>query len=101
MCTVLDAELWGILDGLNLILERGYGSVLIQTDSLEAVNVIQEESFRGSTSALVRRIRQLLDTVRLWKIQHISRDKNKIADGLVRMVHDRRSGLRVFEDSLL
>ncbi|MBA0861075.1 hypothetical protein Goshw_024141, partial [Gossypium schwendimanii] len=35
MCMVLDAELWGILDGLHLILERGYGSILIQTDNLE------------------------------------------------------------------
>ncbi|XP_012487833.1 uncharacterized protein LOC105801034 [Gossypium raimondii] len=40
MCMVLDAELWGILDGLHLILERGYGSILIETDNLKMVNAI-------------------------------------------------------------
>ncbi|MBA0603729.1 hypothetical protein Gorai_002030, partial [Gossypium raimondii] len=85
MCTVLDAELWGILDGLNLILEQGYGSVMIQYVSLEVVNVIQEESFGGFTSALVKRIQQLLESTRVWRIQHISCDENNIVDGLVWM----------------
>ncbi|KAK5836243.1 hypothetical protein PVK06_012017 [Gossypium arboreum] len=40
MCSTFDAELWGILDGLYLIQERGYENVLIQTDSLEAINAI-------------------------------------------------------------
>ncbi|MBA0654386.1 hypothetical protein Goklo_021400, partial [Gossypium klotzschianum] len=36
-CTVLDAELWGILDGLNLIMDQGFEGILIQIDSLETV----------------------------------------------------------------
>ncbi|KAK5776841.1 hypothetical protein PVK06_044806 [Gossypium arboreum] len=42
-CTVVEAELWGILDGLNLILNRSLEKVVIQTDSIEAVNAIQED----------------------------------------------------------
>ncbi|MBA0798080.1 hypothetical protein Gohar_008711, partial [Gossypium harknessii] len=34
-------ESYRILDGLTLILDRGFESVLIQTDRLEAVNAIQ------------------------------------------------------------
>ncbi|MBA0764984.1 hypothetical protein Gotri_014249, partial [Gossypium trilobum] len=44
MCMVVDAELWGILDDLKLTLQRDYGSVLIQTNSLEPVNAIQDVS---------------------------------------------------------
>ncbi|MBA0681687.1 hypothetical protein Goari_023472 [Gossypium aridum] len=44
MCMVVDAELWGILDGLKLTLQRDYGSVLIQTNNLEPVNAIQDVS---------------------------------------------------------
>ncbi|KAG8480635.1 hypothetical protein CXB51_025245 [Gossypium anomalum] len=33
-CTVVEAELWGILDGLNLLLDRSFEKVLIQTDSV-------------------------------------------------------------------
>lgn len=39
---VLDFELWGILDGLKLTQDRGFERVLIQADSLEAVNIIQD-----------------------------------------------------------
>ncbi|KAG8489106.1 hypothetical protein CXB51_017021 [Gossypium anomalum] len=71
------------------------------TDSFKAVNAIQDESFRGSNFSLVKRIHQLLKIVRHWEIQHIFRDENKIGDGLVKMICDRRLGLRLFEDSLL
>ncbi|KAH1129526.1 hypothetical protein J1N35_000904, partial [Gossypium stocksii] len=41
-CIVVEAKLWGILDGLNLILDRSFERVFIQTDIIEAVNAIQE-----------------------------------------------------------
>ncbi|MFQ6628371.1 hypothetical protein Gotur_007819 [Gossypium turneri] len=41
-CSVFDAELWGILDGLALIQYRRYDDVMIQTDSLELVKSIQD-----------------------------------------------------------
>ncbi|KAG8495968.1 hypothetical protein CXB51_009527 [Gossypium anomalum] len=56
ICKVVDAELWGILDGLNLFLNKKFGKVVIQTDSIEAVNAIQEGSSGTSNSALIRRI---------------------------------------------
>ncbi|MBA0615530.1 hypothetical protein Godav_015655, partial [Gossypium davidsonii] len=40
-CFVIEAELWGIKDGLELLPQRNYDSVLIQTDSIEAINAIQ------------------------------------------------------------
>ncbi|MBA0729026.1 hypothetical protein Golax_022469, partial [Gossypium laxum] len=42
------AELWGILDGLNIQIDHGLGNVMIQSDSLEVVMVIQESSTGGS-----------------------------------------------------
>lgn len=100
-CTVIDAKFWGILDDLKPIQDQGYKRVLIQTDSLEVVNAIQDYSFRGSNFALVRKIHQLLKIVRHWKIQHIPRDENKIVNGLVKMIRDMRTRLRLFEDFLL
>ncbi|MBA0561273.1 hypothetical protein Golob_018118, partial [Gossypium lobatum] len=45
-------ELLGILDGLNLILDRCFEIILIQTNSIEAINVILEDSLGNSNSAL-------------------------------------------------
>ncbi|MBA0760415.1 hypothetical protein Gotri_023161 [Gossypium trilobum] len=39
-CTMTEVELWGILDGLKLILDRRFERVSIQTVNLEAVNAI-------------------------------------------------------------
>ncbi|MBA0548816.1 hypothetical protein Golob_019888 [Gossypium lobatum] len=100
-CTILEAELWGILDGLNLILDRRFERVLIQTDSIEAINVILEDSSENSNFALVRKIHHILKRVEQWKIQYIPRKENLIADNLAKSVRTRRLGLRLFKDPRL
>ncbi|MBA0783138.1 hypothetical protein Gotri_000906 [Gossypium trilobum] len=32
-CTPFEAELWGILDGLLILLNKGYNQAIIQTDN--------------------------------------------------------------------
>ncbi|MBA0654102.1 hypothetical protein Goklo_021177, partial [Gossypium klotzschianum] len=59
-CTVLEVKLLGILDGLNLILDRHFEIILIQIDSIEAISVILEDSLGNSNSALVRKIHLIL-----------------------------------------
>ncbi|MBA0576181.1 hypothetical protein Golob_000009, partial [Gossypium lobatum] len=41
ICSVLDFELWGILEGLTIAMDRGFDRVLIVSDSHEAVQAIQ------------------------------------------------------------
>ncbi|MFQ6650875.1 hypothetical protein Gotur_022289 [Gossypium turneri] len=61
--TVLVAEFWAIFYRLTLILERGHNRVLINIDSMETVQAIQDQYSRDSKSALIRRIRRLLTKV--------------------------------------
>ncbi|MBA0750803.1 hypothetical protein Gogos_002188 [Gossypium gossypioides] len=81
-CSVLDVELWAILDGLYLALDRGVKCILIQIDSLEAVIAIL----------------QLLTKAHYWCIQHVPREENKIANALAKMVRDRRLGVRILNN---
>ncbi|MBA0771301.1 hypothetical protein Gotri_019785, partial [Gossypium trilobum] len=94
-CTMLEAELWGILNGLNLILDRRFENTLIQTDCIEAINAIMEDSSGNSNSALVRRTHHTLKMFKQWKIQHIPREENLIADSLAKTIQTRRIGLRL------
>ncbi|MBA0585453.1 hypothetical protein Gorai_016230 [Gossypium raimondii] len=55
-CSVLEVGLWGILDGLGILVDWGYDHVLIQTDSLEVAKVIQKRLTEKSNSSLIRRI---------------------------------------------
>lgn len=41
---MMEVELWGILNRLNIFLDKNFEKILIQTDSIEAVNVIQNDS---------------------------------------------------------
>ncbi|MBA0874317.1 hypothetical protein Goshw_015169 [Gossypium schwendimanii] len=59
-CTVFDAELWGILDGLTCLVDRGYDNIIIQSNNLDVVKNIQEGLVEGTNSALVRIIHQML-----------------------------------------
>ncbi|MBA0735603.1 hypothetical protein Gogos_019438, partial [Gossypium gossypioides] len=76
---ITEAKLWGILDRLKLILDRRFERILIQIDSLEAVNAIQEGVFSTSNSTLLRRIHQRT-------IQHIPREENTLADSIVKTI---------------
>ncbi|KAH1057374.1 hypothetical protein J1N35_035439 [Gossypium stocksii] len=55
-CLVFEAELWGVLDGLGILMDQGYDHVLIQTDNLEAIKAIQESPIGRSTLTLIRKI---------------------------------------------
>lgn len=39
-CSALHAELWGILTGLRLLVERGYSKVVIDTDSTACISFL-------------------------------------------------------------
>ncbi|MBA0839444.1 hypothetical protein Goarm_005166, partial [Gossypium armourianum] len=97
-CTVLDYEIWGIFDGLKLMLDWGFERVLIQTDSTEVVNIIQDGILKGSNFTLERRILLLLKLLSHWSTQYVSRKDNKLAERIVKTVRDRRTGLRLMED---
>ncbi|MFQ6627531.1 hypothetical protein Gotur_005497 [Gossypium turneri] len=89
-CSITEAELWGIKDGLELLLERNFDSVLIQTNSMEVINAIQEQASSGSELALVRRMHQLLSRIEYWTTRHIPRKDNKEADGITKLLQEMR-----------
>ncbi|MBA0733787.1 hypothetical protein Gogos_017766, partial [Gossypium gossypioides] len=80
-CIVTEAELWEILDGIEAI-----------------NNIIQDGSSESSNSTLVKRILQVLNMFKQWKIQHLPREGNSIADSLAKSIRTRSLGLRLFED---
>ncbi|MBA0749026.1 hypothetical protein Gogos_002992 [Gossypium gossypioides] len=98
-CTVLDSKLWGILDSLKLALDEGFENVLIQSNSLVAINMIKDGIYGNSNSASVRRIHTILKLLNVWSLQHISKEDNKLVDNIVKVVQDRKTYLRLMEES--
>ncbi|KAH1072108.1 hypothetical protein J1N35_024436 [Gossypium stocksii] len=96
-CKVVNSELWGILNGLQIVLDCGFQKVFIRTDNLEVVNLIHKGVRVGSNSALVTRIILLLKDLNHWNLQHIPREENSIADRIVKLRRDRDIGLRLID----
>ncbi|XP_016711543.1 uncharacterized protein [Gossypium hirsutum] len=100
-CEVIDSELCGILDGLQITLNSDFRKVIIRTDNLEAVNLIYEGVHEVSNSTLVMRILLLLKLLSHWNLQHIPREDNRITDRIVKLRRDRKPGLRFVDKNYM
>ncbi|XP_058198622.1 uncharacterized protein LOC131314149 [Rhododendron vialii] len=89
----LEAELWSIYKGLEVILERKLENVKIESDSLVAVNLTMEGNpGNHPQSVLINEIHALL-TQTNTTIGHIYRSANQCADHLARMGAERTEEL--------
>ncbi|KAK5783692.1 hypothetical protein PVK06_038205 [Gossypium arboreum] len=81
--------------GLFLAWEKGCRRVELETDCLQAVDLLQ--GYGVSCLAIVNRLRELLN--QLWEAQlvHIVRTKNEVADGMPRFASKLQWNRQVFE----
>ncbi|KAK5770916.1 hypothetical protein PVK06_047075 [Gossypium arboreum] len=84
-CLSLEVELWGILDGVLILLNKGYKKVQIHTDNLEVVRALSMEEIVHSDITLLIRVKRLLHSEGQWGIKYIPRECNLIADQLVKI----------------
>ncbi|KAH1106567.1 hypothetical protein J1N35_010335 [Gossypium stocksii] len=96
-CSPLEAELWGILDGILILLSKGYKKVQIQTDNLEVVRVLSMEETEDSGITLLRRVKRLLRSKGQWDVKYVPRECNLIADQLAKISLSWQAPLSVFE----
>ncbi|KAF7833970.1 putative calcium-binding protein CML19 [Senna tora] len=97
-CEIIWAELRGIVDGLEMLWDKGFRKVLIECDSevaLELVSIGVDNN--RPCSALVQRIRSLLD--RNWdtELVHVFRETNQVADFMAKLSHTLSEGINVFD----
>ncbi|KAL4378618.1 hypothetical protein GQ457_02G035470 [Hibiscus cannabinus] len=81
-CSALVAELWALHDMLHYAWNRGFRKVLIETDCLEVIRILQRSSPSLSSTGLVASIMYL--TALTWElvIRHVPRSGNTLADKL-------------------
>jgi ribonuclease HI/probable phosphoglycerate mutase len=83
-CTNNIAEYQALILGLETALKRGVAAIFISLDSELLVRQIQG-TYRVKNPALKPRmahIRELLDRFDTWKVEHVPRSENALADKL-------------------
>lgn len=84
-CSITQAELWAILNGSQKTKERGITKVIVESDSMAAVRLINMGCSSLHPSAnLVFDIRKILDMEGHFSISHTYRETNQVADGLAK-----------------
>ncbi|MBA0553396.1 hypothetical protein Golob_012582, partial [Gossypium lobatum] len=66
-CAVFEAKLWGILDGMLILLNKGYNRVMIHTDNLEVVQALQDNLLESGITVL-KRVQRIMRTEKQWLI---------------------------------
>ncbi|KAH1122057.1 hypothetical protein J1N35_005217, partial [Gossypium stocksii] len=59
-CSPFEAEVWSILDGILLLLNKGYRRIIIQTDSLEEVQALNDMGMEESGITVLRRTQRIM-----------------------------------------
>lgn len=96
-CSILMAELWGVLTALQYAASREFSHVIIETDSATSVSLITKGcSSSHPCASIILLINQFLH--RDWTIQisHIYREANRAVDYLAKIGHDFSFGVYHF-----
>ncbi|KAK8577708.1 hypothetical protein V6N13_027975 [Hibiscus sabdariffa] len=85
VCSTFEAELWGILEGLNHAWHLDYRKFEVELDSLFTVRILHE---KVSVEAHYNLLSHIFEALRRgWEVRlsHIFREANAIADELAKM----------------
>lgn len=94
--TPVEVELWGILDGVLVMLEKGYEWATIQTDNLEVVKALTENEMEDSIITVLRRVERLIHSKGNWWIRFVNIEKNLTVDRMAKLSRTWKSRLQNF-----
>ncbi|GKV31452.1 hypothetical protein SLEP1_g40137 [Rubroshorea leprosula] len=84
----LAAELWAIRDGLQLAITHNFFHIIVESDSLVAIQLLQEPPPTShNLSAIIFDCRELLRQISLAELKHIVREPNMAADQMAELGH--------------
>ncbi|KAL9462413.1 hypothetical protein AB3S75_000421 [Citrus x aurantiifolia] len=95
-CSVLSAELWGLLHGLRMAWENGFRRVQVGVDNKSVVHLLTMASIPENENAtLIKAIRKLLEQDWIVQLEHVYREANCAADFLATYSLNSPIGLHV------
>ncbi|KAL4386403.1 hypothetical protein GQ457_09G026060 [Hibiscus cannabinus] len=96
-CSVVEAELWGIATGMDLAWNLGCRHLIIESDSSEALQMVQQHDSGSDPYIIVSYIRQFCN--KDWNIlfSKVARSNNLVADWLAKFASDTNFDVMFFE----
>ncbi|KAK9029308.1 hypothetical protein V6N11_026427 [Hibiscus sabdariffa] len=85
ICSVLEAELWGIYEGLLAAWTIGSRYLLVESDCLEAIKLVNNRRNSDGVLSMVLSIDEVLNRPWCVRFSHIARDGNHAADWMAKL----------------
>ena len=89
--TSLETKFIALQEGVLLTRELKLSHVIIESDSLIAIQSLQALNIEGGVGHLCQGILNLIDSFRSWIFKHLKRDYNKVAHDLAQ--YSRHNGI--------
>ncbi|KAJ1410645.1 Ribonuclease H domain [Sesbania bispinosa] len=97
LSSTVKAELWGLLHGLNLAASLKISNLIVNVDSLLAVQMVKGScKSTHHCMAIVRSIRKILSEHKSFILSHVFRESNRSADHLASIGHNQQLGINVY-----
>ncbi|KAH1064184.1 hypothetical protein J1N35_029171 [Gossypium stocksii] len=100
VCSSFEAEVWSILDGILILLNKGYRRAIIQTDNLEVAQNLTNLSLEDSGITVLKRTQRIMKIEGKWKIKHIPRSQNLAADLLAKLSLSWKTSFQILNEAL-
>ncbi|MBA0817274.1 hypothetical protein Gohar_001854, partial [Gossypium harknessii] len=99
VCSPFEAEVWSILNGFLILLNKGYRRAIILTDNLEVAQILTDLDLEDSGITMLRRTQRIMRAEGMWKIKHIPRIRNLVVDRLAKLSLSWKSSLQVLNEA--
>lgn len=97
-CSALEAELWGILQGLRISIQKAFHKLHVERDSWDAMQLLTSTDGGRGAWPIVRDCRTLMRCFSDIKVEHIFREANGAADFLAKQGFAQRQGVIEYQD---
>ncbi|MBA0757404.1 hypothetical protein Gotri_020505 [Gossypium trilobum] len=99
MYSPFEAKVWAILDGILILFNKGYKRIVIMKDNLKVAQILTDMDLEDSGITVLRRTLRILHSEGEWRIKHIPRNQNLVADRLAKLSLSWKSSLQVIDEA--
>ncbi|KAH1097270.1 hypothetical protein J1N35_014191 [Gossypium stocksii] len=99
VCSSFEAEVWGILDGILILLKKRYRRISIIADNLEVAQILMDTVLEDSGISMLQKTQRILQSEGEWRVKHIPRNHNLVTDHLAKLSLSWKSSLQVFDEA--
>ncbi|KAK3226132.1 hypothetical protein Dsin_005994 [Dipteronia sinensis] len=97
--SIIEAELWGIFEGLQYMWKAGFKNVVVETDSQTSVCLLTNNTpINHPLFSIIHACKALMKNNWCCNIRHVYREGNRVADGLAKLGHSLDLGITIFDD---